>query len=413
MPSMLLAAAGILLVLLSSGDRAEAASGLRLIAPQEGRTVSGKVRFAARVPRGTHRVGFYVDGRRRWVARSRPWRFRRHGRLDTRRLANGRHRLGLRVRRAGGRRQTVHRLIRVDNAKPSKTPRRKRRRTPDPPPPPPPPKAATWTADFEGPSLSDWSHYIRSDGGTFYATGPKPGVTPHTGNGMGHFEVTASQLAAGDDHSKVFKIWALNTPETNGNEQSGSGKHTRIVKGQEAGTYRAWYFLPANYQAHKDWTNVMQWKTAGRAANDPNGDSTWHQTPQWWLNLTRADAWGSSAPTGTSGGDPVLSAMNWHDSRYVYGPSQGGKLRAVPRGRWFEIRTELYPGDRIDVFVDGQFWQALPASVFYVGVGYGHDPNNWTTAYGAGQIDTAWIWGVGHYGGVGSIWVDDASFTTR
>jgi hypothetical protein len=92
-------------------------------------TVSGRIRFAARVvPRDARAVVFLIDGRRAWTARRRPFRYGRHGLLDTRRLRNGSHVLSMIVLSRRGRKLAVARVrILVRNYRPA--PHRPKRHT--------------------------------------------------------------------------------------------------------------------------------------------------------------------------------------------------------------------------------------------------------------------------------------------
>lgn len=75
-----------------------------------GRSVSGNIRLAAgTVGHATREVVFVIDGRTRWVARRRPFRFGPRGLLDTRRLRNGRHMLTVIALARHGRRVAVTR----------------------------------------------------------------------------------------------------------------------------------------------------------------------------------------------------------------------------------------------------------------------------------------------------------------
>src|SRR5688572_10975503 len=76
--------------------RADAAG--RVVAPANGATVTGPLRLAIERPRGIRRVAFTVDGHVRDVDTTAPFRYGPRGVLDTRRLANGRHRIAVRVR---------------------------------------------------------------------------------------------------------------------------------------------------------------------------------------------------------------------------------------------------------------------------------------------------------------------------
>jgi hypothetical protein len=121
---------------------------------------------------------------------------------------------------------------------------------------------------------------------------------------------------------------------------------------------------------------------------------TWRQDPQWWLNMSRASLWGRPA-SGLRPDHPVLH-VNHSDNDYgSYRP----RLLAAPVGRWFDVRAELYPGERIDWFIDGRHLDTSRHPEWPVGI---TEPRA-----------TGWLFGVGHYGGIGTLYADDVSFTAR
>jgi hypothetical protein len=89
---------------------------VKIIAPRtvhEPRSAS----FAVRISAPAKRIAFFVDGRRLWVTRPHRWKFRRHGRLSTARMAPGRHRLGIRARLSNGRVASARRVLFVARGK--------------------------------------------------------------------------------------------------------------------------------------------------------------------------------------------------------------------------------------------------------------------------------------------------------
>ena len=224
----------------------------------------------------------------------------------------------------------------------------------------------------------------------YAADAAREGITAASGSGIAHLEVTAAQQKAGTIHSKLLKMWALKPPETSWRDDA-RRRLERLPNDSPAGVYAASFYLPPDYvKSAGDWTNIFQFK---ESYLDPNG--TWHQDPQWWLNLTRADDWSPEIrPAGSSRGDPVILASHWRATE-----ERPGQVVAVPRGRWFEIKADLYPSNRIDWYIDGNFFESSPASRYPVGI--------------SKRRAVGWSFGVGHYGGVGKLWVDDVSFTSR
>jgi hypothetical protein len=260
---------------------------------------------------------------------------------------------------------------------------------------PAPPQAnlrpATWSSGFESGSFDEWTTWRRDDGGTFYVTSAaKEGIPAHSGSDVAHFEVTSSQESSGKTHSKLFKSWAVGSPETGWHDDQGK-LYDRLPNNNPAGTYSAWFYLPSSYTVtSRSWVNIFQFK---ESFTDSSG--SWQQDPEWWINMSAADAWPSSArPAGVAANAPVLFA-NYNNNRWGYNP----KLVAVPRGRWFQLRADVYPGDHIDWYLDGQQFDTSRNSTYPVGL-FHSKPSGWT-------------FGIGHYGGVGELWADDASFTAR
>lgn len=361
---------------------AAAARPLVITSPPQGAKVVGKVKFSVRASVPVRRVAFFVDGHLRGVDRSRPFRFRRTGVLSTRRMKRGRHRLTVIARRRRGGRLSASSVIYVRAARGK--PRRGTAPGSEPgaSPVPPPSASPTWVADFEGPSLADWSSFVRDDGGSFYAIGAATeGISAKGGAAVGHFEVTAAERPLGRLHSKVYKLWAINPPETSWTDDAGRLLE-RLPNNSPAGVYRAWFYLPLGYQAISEWANIFQFKESYLDAT-----GAWHQDPQWWVNLTRADSW------GLGGAEPALVLNRWG------GPAMGASARVAPRGRWFQITADLHPGTRIDWYLDDQPWFTTTNATYPVGISKAQP--------------VGWVFGVGHYGGLGKLWVDDASFTAR
>lgn len=248
-----------------------------------------------------------------------------------------------------------------------------------------------WRSNFETGDFSEWTWWRRRDGGTFFVRPPEVETAAAGGSKVAHFEVTPAQLAAGRRHSKVFKEWALAPPESMWRDDRGAPLE-RLPENSPAGSYVARYFLPPGYRKPKGqpWTNVFQFKESYL-----DGKGRWHQDPQWWINMSSASTWrakGVRTPCGASSDAPVLHANHWNQEFSRYRP----KLVAAPVGRWFEIRADLYPGNRIDWYLDGRLFDRSPATTYPVGL--------------SKPRPVGWVFGIGHYGGIGRLLADDASF---
>jgi len=361
---------------LASGIAAEAqaATGLSIDRPVQ-KTVSGKIPFTAQTSGGTAvRARFYVDGRERFLDRAPRWMYRDRGLLDTTGMRSGRHRLAVSARFRNGslRRDSVEIQVRSASAT----------------------DRATWRSSFEQSSFSEWSWWgkgdSRYDGHSVVST-REAGIPSLDGGQVAEFSVTEEQLRAGRQHSKVMKDWGYAPPETTTWRDDAGRQLERLPGNSPAGTYRANFYLPSNYRKSPErWTNILQFK---EAYYDSSGK--WHQDPQWWLNISQAGKWGSAAPDGLRSDHPVVHANNWHTDYSNYRP----KLVALPLGRWFEIKAEVYPGDRIEWYLDGERFDTSYASKYPVGF--------------SKSRPTGWVFGVGHYDGIGKLWADKVSFQQR
>lgn len=203
------------------------------------------------------------------------------------------------------------------------------------------------------------------------------GISAHGGEDVAQFNRPAS--ATGTPHAKVFKEWS----NVGKHDQFGRTEDKLPDGGNPDGVYKAWYFLPSDYKVTaRDWTNLFQFKEEG----SKNG--TWHQDPSWWLNMSAANAFNAG------GSEPVLFVNNWGNNYNNYKP----ELVKAPLGRWFEVKAELHEDDRIDWYIDGKKFDTSLDSTYPVGRFY--------------DKSDGWIFGVGHYGGAGKVWVDDVSVTT-
>jgi hypothetical protein len=155
-----------------------------------------------------------------------------------------------------------------------------------------------------------------------------------------------------------------------------------LPRGDPSGTYGAWFYLPSRQRRDcREWTNVFQFKEEGSLGGE------WHQDASWWLNVSCASAWGEPSDRG------VIFVNHWTKS---WGTPP--KYRDVPLDRWFEVRAVLEEGVAIHWYVDGEFLDISRHETHPVGR----------------MLDATsrWIFGVGHYYGIGELWVDDATFTS-
>lgn len=263
----------------------------------------------------------------------------------------------------------------------------------DAPPPERPPavKAApAFTSDFESGTFDEWTTVNEPAGTRYVGTVNGEGIPARDGGRfIAAFEVSEEQQEDGRVHSKVYKEWGIKDPIL-GRENKRGEPYERLPGDSSAGTYTAWYFVKNDYRADNKWVNIMQWK-------EHYGDADDRQDPQWWLQIGRAEAFKGATPAnGPAEADdsPVLFVNHWENKD----PETAPKLWNTPTGRWFEVRAELYPGDRIDWYIDGQLFDTARHATYPVGLR---------------DRSTGWIFGVGHYGGVGKLWVDDVSFTPR
>lgn len=261
----------------------------------------------------------------------------------------------------------------------------------DTPPPSRPPEVAgrpAFQSDFETGNFDEWTTVNEPAGTVFVGTADGEGIPTRAGGRfIAHFEVTEDQQEDGEIHSKVYKEWGTKEPILSRRNKRGE-QYERLPGDSAAGTYRAWYFVPTGYRADNKWVNIMQWK-------EHYGEDD--QDPQWWLQIGPAGAFGDTTPgNGPAPADdaPVLFVNHWENED----PDTAPRLWNTPTGRWFEVRAELYPGDRIDWYIDGRLFDSSRHETYPVGLR---------------ERSTGWIFGVGHYGGIGRLYVDDVSFTPR
>jgi len=252
------------------------------------------------------------------------------------------------------------------------------------------PEWRPWSgAGFETGDFTEWSYVQGADpnqGGpgpqyVYVSTASAEGIPPHGGSWVAHFERPASAPAY--PHAKVYKEWSVVGKE----DQFGRVQERLPNDGNPSGIYRAWHYYPIDYQATSEWTNIFQFKEEGIIRDALCQQPNWCQLPSWWISTAPA------AHFGVGGNEPILFVSHLHLDYSNFHP----KWLLVPLGRWFEIRADLYEGIRIDWYVDGQLLDQSYNSEYPVGRFY--------------DESIGWVFGVGHYQGIGKLWVDDASFT--
>jgi hypothetical protein len=263
---------------------------------------------------------------------------------------------------------------------------------------------ADFFTDFERNGLLDWSKTgfrPNCDG-----TGDTPGgdVVPNPA-GRGHaarFVVTPQQNRACDTHAKLYEIWdATGTPHEPYRQDDGR-LSPRMPEGDDmSGTYQASYFVPKGPRDSSGGHTVI-WDWKEWFPDDRGG-----QVVNWGITISAADEWktvknpdGSPAWAGPSDSRPLMHVGGCGEEHWNF------MLMEVPQGRWFTITARLRQGKSIDWYVDGTFWRRVANARCPVGAA----PNPSLT-HDAALKPPQFIWSVGFYGGIGSDYVDDASFT--
>ncbi len=244
-----------------------------------------------------------------------------------------------------------------------------------------PSDAARFEDGFESGDFRGWSFVQALDPrqgpgqpGNRIGTAETLGVAPHSGRYAARFERPG--WADERPHAKIYKEW------------SSIGKRDEFGRriaplpngGDPSGTYRAWFLLPPDYEADRSWVNLFQFKEQGRH------DGSWRQDPSWWLNIAPASRWGGE------GSRPVVFVNHWAND-WGYTP----RTMPLPLGRWFEVRAELHEGDQIEWYVDGELLDVSRHETYPVGRFF--------------ERSEGWVFGVGHYYGIGHLYVDDVSAT--
>jgi hypothetical protein len=205
--------------------------------------------------------------------------------------------------------------------------------------------------------------------------------------------VNEAQRDSGAYAAYLYKVWAVAAPETSWENEFTHQPYERMSRGQEAGSYRAWYYLPEStrqtLQHNNDdthgWVNIFQFK---HSSPDMSGTGHWNQLPEWWVNICNNDP------------NHIVLGVS-HEGNPAYGYRNGPRssnLPTVPFGRWFEIRADVRPGNRIDFYLDGQLFES------------GSQTN---TSVGLNAGDSSWIYSAGWYLNTGTAYIDDLSFDRK
>ena len=198
------ALAGSLLLVAASLPVAQASAGkgpFAIISPKKSANVKGRMKVTVRASRRFTKVRFGVDGRRVWVDRKYPFKFRKRGYLKTRRLTRGKHRLWVAGRRRNGDFKRVSRIFYVRRG------RTNRPNSPSRPPAAPAPRpfapfggAVLFRGDFDTGDASQFRNVQSAPGRVTFGTS---GPAPFQGSHWGRFAVQPGDEAASGNRAEV------------------------------------------------------------------------------------------------------------------------------------------------------------------------------------------------------------------
>lgn len=242
-----------------------------------------------------------------------------------------------------------------------------------------------WQDSFESGNFNGWSYAQGADqsqGGPgpqyVYVTTPAAaGIPPMVGKYIAHFERPATTSAY--PHAKIYKEWTASSKK----DQFGRSEDPVFNCGDVSAIYSARFYFPTNYTPVTDWVNIFQFKEEGFQTLADFNAGKQRQDPSWWVNV------GPPRSFGQPGTAPVMFINNWGNTYQNYKP----KLVPVPLGRWFTLSANLYNGDRIEWYLDGKRFDTSYNSTYPVGRFYAKS--------------NTWIWGLGHYGGIGTLFIDN------
>jgi len=373
-----------------------------LVAPTQNQSISGKFVVTANAQGGiggVQKVEFWTDGSLRQTVTAMPYQWT----WDTNGLS-GTHLVGVVAYDATGNK------VVGDNVSVAIT----NQSTPTNPSTSP----LAWTSTFASGNFLEWGDDgRRSDAGTYKVVdAASVGVPARPGSAdskIALFSVNASQYASGNIHSKLYKGFSLKNTITS----NWSGTTLLDNRSQVAGTYSAWYYVPANYtMPTHDFVDIFQFKEFYPIKNNTDTYSI-VQTGAW---IRRTDDVRQQWPSKTgmiannASDTPVLTVAWQYSER---SPGNVG-IATLPLGRWFNISATVYPNEKVVYTLDGKPWTTVtnadlqtapadsdPYSRFSRSVGLQMPANQY------GDASTDWIFGVGHYGGIGALYVDETSFT--
>ncbi len=242
-----------------------------------------------------------------------------------------------------------------------------------------------WNDNFSD-GFNGWSYVQGADpaqGGpgaqyVYVTTAFDANIPITVGRNVAHFERPASAISL--PHAKVYKEWSA----TGKLDQFGRVEDKIFNNGNVSAIYSAQYYFPKNYTAVHEWVNIFQFKEEGLIKAT---DTVSVQNPSWWVNVGPASSFGQNSET------PMLFINN-QGTHYPYKP----KMMPLPLGRLFTISANLYSGDRIDWYIDGVKFDTSYNATWPVGRFYAKS--------------NTFIFGVGHYGGIGVVYIDNAGVAT-
>jgi hypothetical protein len=251
----------LFLVCLPVADAAAAGPKLRFSVMAPGaRSVKGTITFAARNA-GPHvqRVEFIIDGHRRWMARRRPFRYDRTGKLNTHHLRNGAHTLKVVAFTKGRPVASAQQRIVVSNHKVTATPTRVPTKNPSPGPTP-------VTAVGSSPSASTAPGVVALNRETYAYSSAQP-----LAQDASHYQVLVLQAT---DGAKVAALHAANP-----NLKILVYQHPWYSRPSDPAGWTVCTSYPSDAASHPDWFlhdaagHVVPTQTPGNFLMDPANPS--------------------------------------------------------------------------------------------------------------------------------------------
>jgi len=245
-------------------------------------------------------------------------------------------------------------------------------------------RSALWRSGFEGDrsDLGEWSWWGQNDP-TYVGISvvdplaERPCVPRRQGGRVARFEVTPANAAQGRINSKLYQYF-----------HGGSGGKRDWSPSDVGGTYRASFWLPRRTSLDYDGSvNAFQfkdqaWSSAAKTSED--------STATWEVSFRSA---AMMRIGGVRPDAPVAYVRHGGE-----GTNPPGRYIALPLERWFELRAELYPGNRIEYYLDGRLLRTGTDTEHPVGH---YRPNSFN-----------WIFGIGWFSSSpGMMYADDVSYT--